>query len=208
VVGEGLRVGGEGGLRPRRRHGRRGGGHVEFFEDVGVFAHGAVFAGGKGFEARFTAFCADFGGVHGYFLAGGEDGVGEVGRGGVVRRGCRVDCRMALCHFLFVDARDGFFEEGGARGAVRRLGPGGVTSGAGVGKGSRGWGCRGSDVEDCGRSEGEEVIGPFLYSKVSWLIFEEMKLPTKDYVFFLIITNGNVHVLEDAVVASLLTFPM
>lgn len=59
----------------------RGVGRVEFFEDVGVFAHGAVFAGGKGFEAGFAAFCADFGGVHSYFLAGGEDGVGGVGRG-------------------------------------------------------------------------------------------------------------------------------
>lgn len=111
-MGEGLGVGGEGGLRPRRRDGRRrGGGHVEFFEDVGVFAHGAVFAGRKGFEARFAAFCADFGRVHGYFLARGEDGVGEVGRRGVVRGRCRVDGRMTLCHFLFVDARDGFLEE-------------------------------------------------------------------------------------------------
>lgn len=56
---------------------------------------------------------------------------------------------------------------------MRRSGPGGVTSGAGVGKGSRGRRCRGSDVEDCGRSEGEEVIGPFLCSKVSWVIVKE-----------------------------------
>lgn len=45
---------------------------------------------------------------------------------------------------------------------MRRCGPGSVTSGAGVGKGSGGWGCRGGDVEDYRRSEGEEVIGPFL----------------------------------------------
>lgn len=75
-----------------------------------------------------------------------------------------MDGRMAFGHSLLVDARDGFFEEGGARRAVLRGVPCSVAAGAGVGEcGGGGGGGRG-DVEDSWGSEGEEVVGPFLCS--------------------------------------------
>ena len=87
-----------------------------------------------------------------------------------------MDGRMTFGHSFFIDARDGFFEEGRARGAVLRGSPRSVATGAGVGeRGGGGGGGRG-DIEDSWGSEGEEVVGPFLCRNVSHNQFERSQI--------------------------------
>ena len=116
--------------------------------------HGAALAGEEGGVGGVGR--GRLGRGRGDLREGGEDGAGGGGRGGALER-----------HLLLVDARHGFFQEGGARGAVHGGCPdriaGGAGGGEGIGRGGRGR----VHGEDGGGCEGEEVVGPFLWCRVS-----------------------------------------